>query len=195
LGIILLIISLVISKLMDKLDHSRKEQLIVLKFNSTHDRLTQLPNRVCIFSNIEYKLSRRHTLAVLFLDLDGFKHINDELGHDVGDMALIESAERLKKSVRKDDQVARIGGDEFLILLNDVSDKKIISRICKGIIDDFSREFVLGGNRCKMGISIGVGLSSDNLLTEAIIKNADDAMYKVKRESKNNFCFFDNKNN
>ena len=195
LGIILLIISLVISKLMDELYHSRKEQLMVLKFNSTHDMLTQLPNRLYIFNNIEYKLSRRHTLAVLFLDLDGFKQINDEFGHDVGDMVLIEAAERLKKSVRRDDQVARIGGDEFLILLNDVRDKEIISRVCKGIIDDFSKEFVLDGNRCKMGISIGVGLSSDNLSTEALIKNADDAMYKVKHESKNNFCFFDDMNN
>jgi len=195
LGIILLIISLVISKLMDELYHSRKEQLMVLKFNSTHDMLTQLPNRLYIFNNIEYKLSRRHTLAVLFLDLDGFKQINDEFGHDVGDMVLIEAAERLKKSVRRDDQVARIGGDEFLILLNDVRDKEIISRVCKGIIDDFSKEFVLDGNRCKMGISIGVGLSSDNLSTEALIKNADDAMYKVKHVSKNNFCFFDDMNN
>ena len=195
LGLILFIISLVISKLMDELDHSRKEQLMVLKFNSTHDMLTQLPNRLAIFNNIEYKLSRRHTLAVLFLDLDGFKQINDEFGHDVGDMALIEAAARLKKGVRKDDQVARIGGDEFLILLNDLHDKKIISRICKSIINDFSREFNLDGNRCKMGISIGVGLSNDNLSTEALIKNADDAMYKVKHESKNNFCFFDDINN
>ena len=191
LGVILLIISLVISKLMDELDHSRKEQLMVLRFNSTHDMLTQLPNRLAIFNSIEYKLSRRRTLAVLFLDLDGFKQINDEFGHDVGDMALIEAGERLKKGVRKDDQVARIGGDEFLILLNDLHDKDIISRICKSIIDDFSREFVLDGNRCKMGISIGLGLSDENLSTEAIIKNADDAMYKVKHANKNNFCFFD----
>lgn len=195
LGIVLLIISLVVSKLMDELYHSRKKQLMVLKFNSTHDMLTQLPNRLNIFNNIEYKLSRRHSLAVLFLDLDGFKQINDEFGHDVGDMALIEAAERLKKSVRKDDIVARIGGDEFLILLNDLRDKEIISSICMRIIDDFSREFVLDGNRCRMGISIGVGLSRENVSTKALIKNADDAMYKVKHESKNNFCFFDDMNN
>ena len=195
LGIVLLIISLVISKLLDELDHSRKEQLMALKFNSTHDMLTQLPNRLAIFNSIEYKLSRSRPLAVLFLDLDGFKPINDEFGHDIGDMALIEAAERLKKGVRKDDEVARIGGDEFLILLNDIGDKEVISRVCKGIIDDFSREFLLDENRCKMGISIGVSLGGDNLSTETLIKNADDAMYKVKHESKNNFYFSDDMTN
>jgi diguanylate cyclase (GGDEF)-like protein len=194
-GIISFIVSLIISKLLDELYHSRKKQLMILEFNSTHDILTQLPNRLHIFKAIEYKLSRRHNLVVLFLDLDGFKQIKDEFGHDVGDMGLIESAKRLKKNVRKDDEVARIGGDEFLVLLNDLHDKKIISRLCKVIIDDFSREFVLDGNRCKMGISIGVGLSSENVSTEVLIKNADAAMYKVKHENKNNFCFFDNMNN
>ncbi len=195
LGIISFILSLVISKLLDELFHSRKKQLMVLEFNSTHDMLTQLPNRSHIFNTIEYKLSRKHNLVVLFLDLDGFKQVNDEFGHDAGDMGLIEAAERLKKNVRKDDEVARIGGDEFLILLNDLRDKEIISRICKHIIDDFSREFVLGGNLCEMGISIGVCLSSANESTEALIKKADDAMYKVKHENKNNFCFFDEINN
>lgn len=195
LGIISFIVSLVISKLLDEMLYSRKKQLMTLEYNATHDILTQLPNRLHIVNTIEYKLSRRHNLVVLFIDLDGFKQVNDEFGYDVGDMGLIEAAERLKKNVRNDDQVARIGGDEFLILLNDLRDKEIISRICKRIIDDFSREFVLNENRCKMGVSIGVSRSSENVSMDALIKNADDAMYKVKHETKNNFCFFDDMNN
>jgi len=191
LAVFLLFISLVISKLLDELEHSREKRLHALKFNSTHDALTLLPNRRYMFESIKYKLSRQHPLAVLFLDLDGFKLVNDKFGHDVGDMALIETAERLKNNIRRDDLVARIGGDEFLVLLNDVNDKKIILRICKDILNDFSKEFVLNGKRCSMGISIGIALGGDSLSTESIIKNADNAMYQVKHNCKNNFCFFD----
>lgn len=149
------------------------------------DALTGLPNRISINERIDQALqhgsSAQTRFALLFLDLDGFKKVNDSLGHDVGDALLQGVAERLKATVRETDTVARLGGDEFVILARDIEGPTAAERIAQTLIDTISQPFVLGAHTARVGTSIGMALYPDHGNSrELLLKAADGAMYRAK---------------
>ncbi|MBT2787561.1 diguanylate cyclase [Halomonas sp. ISL-106] len=160
-----------------------------------HDTLTNLPNRAFLSHLITQavKLGDRHgeSFALLFLDLDRFKLINDTLGHDAGDHLLQEVARRLTTSVRESDVVARLGGDEFVILLSKVSRRDQIEPIAQKILSAVRDPFTLAGQECPISVSIGVSLYPvDGLDEQTLMKSADMAMYQAKQLGKNNVQFY-----
>lgn len=160
-----------------------------------HDTLTELPNRA-FFSHLvsqAIKLGGRQgeSFALLFLDLDRFKLINDSLGHDAGDHLLKETAKRLILAVRESDVVARLGGDEFVILLRNISRRDHIEPIAKNILSSVRESFELSGHECHVSVSIGVSLFPfDGLDEQTLMKSADMAMYQAKQAGKNNVQFY-----
>jgi diguanylate cyclase (GGDEF)-like protein len=191
ISIVSLILALVITRLIDESVYLRQENIKRMKYDSTHDLLTSLPNRKNIYEQIQYQINRNRKFAILFIDFDGFKNINDQFGHDTGDDALIQGSLRMKNSIRMDDVLARIGGDEFIIVLKDLSDPVIVSSICEKLIASFSESFDLSGNIATMGVSIGAYINYDSALSlEEIISNSDKAMYQVKNSGKNNYSIF-----
>ena len=164
------------------------------QFLATHDDLTGLPNRWMFAEavNDAVKAGHRygHLFAVIFMDLDRFKNINDTLGHAAGDVLLIETAKRLKECVRKSDVIARIGGDEFVILLREISDQSQVARIAQKILTAVVRPLAIHGHECRITGSIGISMfPTDALDEETLIKNADAAMYVAKEEGRNGFRF------
>ncbi len=160
-----------------------------------HDTLTDLPNRAFLSHLITQavKLGGRHSesFALLFLDLDRFKLINDTLGHDAGDHLLQEAARRLTSSVRESDVVARLGGDEFVILLSKVSQREQIEPIAHKILSAVREPFMLAGQECHVSVSIGVSLYPfDGLDEQTLMKSADMAMYQAKQLGKNTVQFY-----
>ena len=158
------------------------------------DHLTGLPNRSLLKDRFNYALSlaqRNHSpLAVMFLDLDHFKHINDTLGHDVGDRLLIEVARRLEADLRTGDTVCRLGGDEFVFLLPD-TDAEGATRVASKLLDTVARPFTVGTHELSISPSIGIAMyPDDGNDMESLSRNADAAMYQVKRESRNAYRFF-----
>lgn len=165
-----------------------------LKHLASHDVLTGLPNRALLSDRLKHAIeihSRNHKqLALLFLDLDGFKQINDTYGHDVGDELLIQVANRLTKICRSSDTVARFGGDEFVLLVTNLADTQLAANISEKIIADLCEPFELSEATVTIGCSIGIGcfpVSGHNI--NRLIKSADDAMYKVKANGKNSYAF------
>ena len=166
-----------------------------VQFLAYYDALTGLPNRTLLKDRLSKALAsarrRKDKVALLFLDLDGFKTINDSLGHSVGDLVLQEVAERLKKWAREQDTVARLGGDEFLIVLTSVKDIPGAAVAAERLMDTMSAEFVVQGHSlgisCSLGISIFPEHGADG---ETLIKNADAAMYSAKDYGRKNFQFF-----
>ena len=162
------------------------------------DVLTNLPNRR-LFNDrlvLSMKQAERYgsRFAVLFLDLDNFKRINDSFGHHVGDLLLQAVAQRILDSLRKVDAVARFGGDEFAVMLDDVSDPSDIARVARKIIKAVSAPVDLEGVEVQMGTSIGVSIyPADGDSIETLFKNADSAMYRAKALGKNQCQFFDTK--
>jgi diguanylate cyclase (GGDEF)-like protein len=158
-----------------------------------HDYLTNLPNRALFLDRLDQALSlakRGHyKSAVLFLDLDGFKAINDTLGHDAGDLLLQVVAQRLKPLVRDSDTVARIGGDEFTFVLNDIGSCDAVAAVAQKIITALAEPFALPHGKCQVGGSIGVALFPDDSTdAEALLRMADEAMYVAKQNGKNTYC-------
>jgi len=126
----------------------------------------------------------------MFIDLDGFKNVNDSFGHETGDRILKMTAERLLKTVRKSDTVARIGGDEFLVIQTEVDDKAAAAHVAGKIVQQLSVPFDLDGNEIKIGASIGIAMypaHGDN--SRELIKKADDAMYRTKSLGKMGYSF------
>ncbi len=166
-----------------------------LNYLANHDSLTGLPNRMLFLDRISQVIPRLpwrdRYLAVLFLDLDRFKTLNDTLGHDVGDLLLKGVAERLKDCVREGDTVARLGGDEFVIMLNDVAKKSDVAQVAKNIIKQLSVPFDLAREEFVATTSIGVSLFPvDGNDPHVLLKNADTAMYRAKDAGRNNFKFY-----
>jgi diguanylate cyclase (GGDEF)-like protein len=165
-----------------------------IKHMAYHDNLTGLPNGIYFhdFLNREINSSNRSgsPLAVLFIDLDGFKMINDTLGHAAGDVLLILVAKRLNAILRKSDFISRIGGDEFIILINNVKNVKGIETIASKILKVLSEPFNINNQECFITASIGISLSSiDGSTAEELTKNADLSMYRAKEKGKNQYCF------
>ena len=130
-------------------------------------------------------------MALLFLDLDRFKAVNDTLGHELGDELLRAVVERLKNSIRHGDVVARLGGDEFAVLLEDVGGPLEIEPIAQSIVSRFREPFQLGGRQLSVTASVGITLyPADNTDPMALLNNADIAMYQAKEQGRNNFKFF-----
>ncbi len=162
---------------------------------ANYDKLTGLPNRSMFHDRLEHEIKRAYRggkkLALLFLDLDGFKEVNDSLGHDVGDLLLQQVANRLAGCVRDSDTIARLGGDEFIIILNDVVDTAVVGNIAQKIIDTLAAPFQLRSNPIYVGASAGITLyPDDGETTEVLLKNADQAMYTAKKEGRNRYYYF-----
>ncbi|MFW6088418.1 MAG: putative bifunctional diguanylate cyclase/phosphodiesterase [Gemmatimonadota bacterium] len=160
-----------------------------------HDSLTGLPNRTFLGKLIEdrVRLASRYgqRFAVLFLDLDGFKQINDTLGHDAGDDLLREVAERLEATLRDSDVVARMGGDEFVVLLPTIENEEQVASVARKVLGSLAQPFILLGEKFTVTASVGVSLfPQDGDDVQALMKNADIAMYEAKEAGKNAFRFF-----
>ncbi|MGB7847595.1 MAG: EAL domain-containing protein [Candidatus Acidiferrum sp.] len=166
-----------------------------IEFLAYYDALTGLPNRTLLQDRLAKALAgarrRKDKLALLFLDLDGFKDINDSLGHAVGDLLLQDVAERLKRWGRELDTVARVGGDEFLIVLSGVKDIPDAAVATERLMDAMTPKFTVQGHLLNVGCSIGVSIFPEHGTDgETLIKNADAAMYSAKNYGRNNFKFF-----
>lgn len=162
-----------------------------------HDALTGLPNRTLFDDLLKQALAltkRNHRrTALMFVDLDRFKPINDELGHDVGDLLLQEVAVRLKNSIRESDVVSRVGGDEFIILLPCIEDGNNAMLVAEKIQSALARPFELAGHTLQISSSIGISIYPDQGDSEIqLIKNADIAMYHAKRNGRDNVQLYQN---
>lgn len=166
-----------------------------IQYLATHDHLTGLPNRNMFsqFLNHSIETGRRYgrRFAVLFLDLDGFKAVNDTLGHYAGDKLLIEAATRLKDCLRESDVVARMGGDEFVILVQEVNERAQIDKIAGNVLSVASKPFMIQEQECRVTASVGIcRYPEDAQDEETILKYADTAMYMAKQKGKNNYQFY-----
>lgn len=166
-----------------------------LEFLSFYDALTNLPNRRLFLSRLEYALHKAHTngtkLAILFLDIDQFKQINDTLGHNVGDKLLQAVATQLNHLIRSVDTLARIGGDEFILMIENVEDVKILEKTAEKILALFNEPFLLDEHILNTTVSIGISVSpEDGEDTVTLIKHADMAMYHSKDHGHNGYSFF-----
>ncbi|HEX5803081.1 MAG TPA: EAL domain-containing protein [Azospira sp.] len=173
----------------------RKRAEARIHFLAHHDALTELPNRFSLEIRLEQALidARRHSwhVAVLFIDLDRFKVINDTLGHHVGDRLLIEVSRRFREAVRESDMVARLGGDEFVIVLPDLESADAAAHVALKVISSLLSPIPVDGHDLHTSPSIGISLyPDDGLSVEAIMKNADTAMYHAKALGRNNYQFF-----
>jgi len=168
-----------------------------LEHESLHDSLTQLPNRRYLTEELNIVLNGKETeqaydVALLFLDLDRFKIINDSLGHHIGDLFLIEVAKILKKCMREDDNVVRLGGDEFCILMYDVSSAKIVVTLAERVLNKLRQPVIVEQHSLITSASIGVRIAKigkDN--SDQVIGDADSAMYQAKQGGKDRYCLFD----
>jgi diguanylate cyclase (GGDEF)-like protein/PAS domain S-box-containing protein len=171
-----------------------------LQFLANHDALTHLPNRALLQQRLEQALLRaqrnQSKIAVLFIDLDRFKVINDTLGHHAGDLLLQEAARRLQGCLRESDTVARQGGDEFVILLEDFADTQYLTSIARKIMSVLGQPFILLNQELHISASIGITVyPEDGTDMYSLLKNADVAMYRAKENGKNTFHFYAAENN
>lgn len=175
------------------IERERANQLIWHQAN--FDVLTSLPNRNLMEEQLKHLLSQakrdKTKVAVLFLDLDNFKDVNDTLGHDVGDMLLIECAVRIQNCIRQEDTASRLGGDEFVILLGGITRSRDLDNIIQKLLKDISEPYVLQQRHIHTSVSIGVTLyPDDGDDVTALLKNADQAMYGAKAQGKNSHQFY-----
>ncbi|MCW8827009.1 MAG: sensor domain-containing diguanylate cyclase [Gammaproteobacteria bacterium] len=183
-----------------KLGEEYLGMLVIIRDLTKHKRadydvLTELPNRSLFYERLLQALSQAsrysNTVAVLFLDLDGFKPINDTLGHKMGDELLRQVADRISRCVRKEDTVSRIGGDEFTILLNTISQPDDAALIAGNILQSLQKVFRIANRELEITASIGISIfPQDGVESEDLVNKADEAMYAAKRAGKNNFQFF-----
>ncbi len=172
----------------------RKQNEERLQYMAHHDKLTGLPNRVLLYDRMEQAMAvarrNQQQFAVLFLDLDHFKEINDSLGHDIGDALLKETAKRLLACVRAMDTVARMGGDEFTVIVTETKTPDTAAHVAGNILNVLQEPFELHGTSCHISCSIGIALfPTHGIDRETLLKAADRAMYSAKEE-RNGFSFF-----
>jgi len=173
----------------------QKESEELIWKQANFDALTGLPNRRMLHDRLQQevrKAQRNHLpLALMFLDLDHFKEVNDTLGHDIGDILLKEAAARLASCVRESDTVGRTGGDEFTVILGGLDDPGCVDRIAEKILKKLAEPFPLGDDKAYVSTSIGITLypdDADNI--DALLKNADQSMYAAKNLGRNRYCYF-----
>jgi diguanylate cyclase (GGDEF)-like protein len=196
-GIITLIVIIIIIMWNRRLYSEIKNRKLLeekMKHMATHDELTGLANRVLLKDRINTAINfhkrQQLQIAVLFIDLDGFKTINDTHGHDVGDELLVQVAEKLKRCVRQSDTVVRFGGDEFVLLLTGLHNKNEASYIADKVLKLMQQPFELSAERVNIGCSIGIAIYPDDGVTDNdLLKIADTLMYRVKANGKNHYVF------
>ncbi|WBL14474.1 sensor domain-containing diguanylate cyclase [Sutcliffiella sp. NC1] len=177
-------------------DISEQKQLEdKLRHLAYYDNLTNLPNRLLLHNHLKRAKARakrnNHNLTILFMDLDGFKQVNDTLGHDVGDLLLKEVAYRLENCVREEDLISRIGGDEFIIVLEE-TDNEDVRKIAERIVSAISERYDLNGNKTEVTPSIGISVFPEHgEEIEVLLKNADKAMYAAKNNGKAQYVFYE----
>jgi diguanylate cyclase (GGDEF)-like protein len=174
----------------------RREAEEKIRFLAHHDVLTGLPNRTQLHDLIAWQLNHSQRvgdpIAVMCIDLDRFKAVNDTHGHQAGDRLLQLVAERILASVRTGDAAARIGGDEFIVLLTLIARRDSITQLAQRLIEQLSEPFDLGGYEARIGASIGIAVSPQHgTVAEVLIKNADIALYRAKADGRGGFCFFE----
>ncbi|MCK5662949.1 MAG: EAL domain-containing protein, partial [Thiotrichaceae bacterium] len=160
-----------------------------------HDTLTELPNRLLLVDRLRQSIKKAERasagLAVMFIDLDHFKEINDSLGHSIGDQLLQAVAARLKETIRKEDTAARLGGDEFTIILEQLEDSKYASKLAEKLLLAFKKPLKLRDREITITLSIGISLFPEHGNdTETLLRNADSAMYRTKNEGRNGFSMY-----
>ncbi|WP_374326255.1 diguanylate cyclase domain-containing protein [Azonexus sp.] len=177
------------NRMLSKLLESRAE----LAHMAHHDPLTGLPNRKLLADRMSQALARAQRnqtrIAILFLDLDGFKPINDRFGHEAGDQALVEVARRLGGMLRQEDTLARVGGDEFVILISDLTDnaERVVAKVAEKCLAIFAPEFAIAGHDCRLSTSIGIAVGDAD--GEQLLIAADQAMYRAKEQGRGRYCW------
>jgi diguanylate cyclase (GGDEF)-like protein/PAS domain S-box-containing protein len=173
----------------------RKRMEAQLMHQATHDSLTGLPNRALLLDRIKQDIKRarrnKSQVAVIFLDLDRFKDVNDSLGHDMGDVLLKKVSKRLERGIREYDTLARWGGDEFVMIIPDLKEEEDVIPIIRNIMQSLASTFQVQSKKIKVTNSIGISFfPKDGELPNNLLKNADSAMYHAKSEGRNNFQFY-----
>jgi len=174
---------------------SRKQSEEMLWQQANFDSLTGLPNRSLFRDHLNQEIRKAKRtgipMALMFLDLDGFKYVNDTLGHDMGDVLLKAAAERLNSCIRESDSVARLGGDEFTVILSELHEPGSVERAARTILQKLAEPFSLGDEKVYVSASIGITLyPEDAVEIEDLLKNADQAMYAAKHEGRNRYHYF-----
>ncbi|MES9871085.1 MAG: diguanylate cyclase [Sedimenticola sp.] len=162
---------------------------------ANYDSLTGLPNRTLFSERLKMAMAHarrnRCRIALLFMDLDGFKEVNDRHGHESGDLVLQETAKRLKNCLREEDTVGRMGGDEFTVILNNLADREDATGVAEKLIQAIDEPYEIANEIQQIGISIGVAIyPEDTDVMDTLMQYADDAMYRVKRSGKNSFRYY-----
>jgi diguanylate cyclase (GGDEF)-like protein len=183
----------ILRNITERIDFEQK-----LQYMANHDPLTHLPNRILFRDRLDHalELADRHAdlVAVLLLDLDGFKMVNDTLGHDSGDLVLIEVAGRLGNCIRESDTLARLGGDEFVFILEKLDQPEDAALVAEKILVQFHAPFVVTDHQFSLSASIGISIKDPTkagISSETMLKHADIAMYRVKNQDKNGYTFYD----
>lgn len=166
-----------------------------IKHQATHDELTGLPNRPYLVEHLQNTICQAKTnntkFALLFLDIDRFKLINDSYNHKAGDDLLIEVAARIKRTIREGDFVARLGGDEFVIIVSDVKSPAQLKKIANKLSDNFHKPYSIDGHETNVSVSIGIAVYPDHAVNlEKLIQHSDMAMYRSKELGGNQFQFY-----
>ncbi|MET0048286.1 MAG: diguanylate cyclase [Sedimenticola sp.] len=166
---------------------------------ANYDSLTGLPNRTLFSERLKMAMAHarrnRCRIALLFMDLDGFKEVNDRHGHESGDLVLQETAKRLKNCLREEDTVGRMGGDEFTVILNNLADREDAAGVAEKLIQAIDEPYEIAGEIQQIGISIGISIyPEDTDVMDTLMQFADDAMYRVKRSGKNSFRYYSTEN-
>lgn len=183
---------------MERVNRELAEHARQLEHQATHDTLTGLPNRALLHSFIEQELARlqrrpRRLLGVLFLDLDGFKAVNDRCGHAAGDRLLKEAAERVRGTVRVGDLAARVGGDEFVVAVADVAEERTLERIATKLLAVLGRPYggVAAQAQVQLSASIGIVVVDDGKIQpEEVLRRADVAMYAAKQQGRDRYAWY-----
>ncbi len=173
----------------------RKKIEALIRDLAYKDALTDLPNRLLFMEHFNHiranSLRNKKKFAIMLIDLDYFKKINDTLGHDIGDKILKYSGKRLVSVLRKEDVVARIGGDEFMLLIPEINDSAAAEKVAEKLVYSFRKQFVMFGQNISTTLSIGISIFPDDGRTyDTLTKKADTAMYRVKREGRNNYRLY-----
>ena len=188
-----------LKKIQTDLEKSLKaieKQKELIEYKDNHDSLTHLPNRVLLLDRLEQSINilkkDDKKIAVLFIDLDHFKEINDSMGHHVGDKVLLEFSKRVKSSISKTDTFARLGGDEFCIILNDIDDIVQVSDFILNCMQRAKTPINVNNQDLYINMSIGISMyPSDGQEANTLLKNADAAMFKAKDSGRSRYCFYD----
>ncbi|MBF0473559.1 MAG: GGDEF domain-containing protein [Nitrospirae bacterium] len=174
----------------------RKEAEQRLEYLAHFDILTSLPNRTLFFDRLDQLHAQakrtKQSFALLFIDLDRFKYVNDTFGHHIGDMLLKETASRFNSCVRESDTVARMGGDEFTVILSNIKNREDVEIVASKIVQSIMNPYKLDSYDCSVSASIGISIfPTDSYDIDMLVKMADVAMYHAKESGRNNYQFYD----